>query len=400
MNDPAVLILVLMLEQGERSLEDHTTDFVFLANMTHYPDSCLCSFYQAGLNTTTRAQLSKEGPQESLAAYVEWVVVSCNSPLAMDFTDDDTSPTLDPEPSPASPQIVEHEPEPTADGEPEPSATEPSPNSDSAEDRPGAGAQSASLYAIEEVTVEHEDAEEGPIHCTSAEGELKQDLGLGSSEKDLINFDEDIYADRSTLIPPSSELFIDPEPSVCPDLSACLDFPPSFALSTHPSLSHATSVSLQPHCSPSALVAGGSLVSASSLRVLDSTSAFRPSGSALAPVVSSASTMAPPSVGRHHGCGLGLAWLLLLWVPSVSTLAPPSLRLSDPPWAVLSPPWLLPSSDPPWTLLSPPWLLPPSSPPWTFPSSARSSSCIDFLLPSHVHSFVHLLSPTTIRPFF
>ncbi|KAL0198160.1 hypothetical protein M9458_006700, partial [Cirrhinus mrigala] len=42
---------------GDRSLEEHTMDFVFYANQTHYPDSCLCTFYQAGLNIATRAQL-------------------------------------------------------------------------------------------------------------------------------------------------------------------------------------------------------------------------------------------------------------------------------------------------------------------------------------------------------
>ncbi|KAL0149931.1 hypothetical protein M9458_054763, partial [Cirrhinus mrigala] len=87
MNDPAVLVLVL--EQGDRSLKDHTEDFVFLANYTHYPDNCLCSFYFAGL---------------------------------------DTSPTHDPVPDPPSPCSVEQQLEPTADGEPEPIATnEPSP---------------------------------------------------------------------------------------------------------------------------------------------------------------------------------------------------------------------------------------------------------------------------------
>ncbi|KAL0199686.1 hypothetical protein M9458_002873, partial [Cirrhinus mrigala] len=80
--------------QGNRSLEDHTKDFVFLAPMTHYPDSCLCSFYRTGLNTTTQAQL--------LAAYIEW---------------DDTSPTRDPEPSQPTPQLAEPGPEPTADGD-------------------------------------------------------------------------------------------------------------------------------------------------------------------------------------------------------------------------------------------------------------------------------------------
>ncbi len=119
MNDPAVL--VLRLEQGDRSLEDHTEDFVFLANYTHYPDSCLCSFYQAGLNAATQAQLSREGPRESLAAFIEWVLVSCKSALNVDITDDDTSPTSDPEPSPLSPHSTE--PEPTADREPELDAT-------------------------------------------------------------------------------------------------------------------------------------------------------------------------------------------------------------------------------------------------------------------------------------
>ncbi|KAL1276944.1 hypothetical protein QQF64_023617 [Cirrhinus molitorella] len=45
-------------------------------------------------------------------------------------------------------------------------------------------------------------------------------------------------------------------------------------------------------------------------------------------VVSPSSTMAPPSVGstvgRHLGCGLGLSWLLLLQIPPVFSLAPPS----------------------------------------------------------------------------
>ncbi|KAL0193309.1 hypothetical protein M9458_011605, partial [Cirrhinus mrigala] len=185
MNDPAILIL--LLEQGDRSLEDHTTDFVLLANLTHDPDSCLCSFFQAGLNTATQAQLSEEGSRESLAAYVEWVLVSCNSPLTMDFADVDTSPTLDPEPSQPSPRFAEHEPEPTVDGEPEPGATnESSPSGATVlriapEPEPITSDQmreQASLYATVEVPVEREGTEESPAHCTSAEGELKQDLGL------------------------------------------------------------------------------------------------------------------------------------------------------------------------------------------------------------------------------
>ncbi|KAI2657009.1 tRNA (guanine-N(7)-)-methyltransferase [Labeo rohita] len=122
MNDPAVL--VLLLEQGECSLEDHTMDFVFLANLTHYPDSCLCSFYQAGLHTATRAQLSGKGPRESLVTYIEWVLVSCKSSVTVDFVDDNTSPTHDPVSSLPSPRSSEQQLEPTADREPEPSVTD------------------------------------------------------------------------------------------------------------------------------------------------------------------------------------------------------------------------------------------------------------------------------------
>ncbi len=52
-------------------------------------------------------------------------------------------------------------------------------------------------------------------------------------------------------------------------------------------------------------------------------------------VVSPSSTMAPPSVSstmnRHLGCGLGPTWLLLLQVPPVFSLAPPSI------WSTLAP---------------------------------------------------------------
>ncbi|KAI2659920.1 Increased DNA methylation 1 [Labeo rohita] len=85
MNDPAVLIL--LLEQGDRSLEDHTEDF-----------------------------LSGDGPRERLATFIEWVLVSCESSLTVDYADNDTSPNQDPEPSPPSPRYAEL-PEPTAESQ-------------------------------------------------------------------------------------------------------------------------------------------------------------------------------------------------------------------------------------------------------------------------------------------
>ncbi|KAI2664512.1 SLIT and NTRK-like protein 4 [Labeo rohita] len=82
------------------------------------------------------------------------------------------------------------------------------------------------------------------------------------------------------------------------------------------------------------------LVSASGSTTTSSGAVSRPPG-----VVSPSSTMTTPSVdstvGCHHVCGLGPAWLLLFS------------------------PWLLPPSDPPWPCLSTPWLLPLRSPRWT-----------------------------------
>ncbi|KAI2644887.1 Transposon Ty3-G Gag-Pol polyprotein [Labeo rohita] len=416
--DPAVL--VLLLEQGDRSLEDHTTDFVFLTNYTHYPDNCLCSFYFAGLTTTTRAQLSGDGPRESLAVYVEWVLVSCNSSLTADFTDNDTSPTLDPEPS--QPRFAEHEPEPTVDGEPEPSVTdEPSPSGATElqiaqEPEPILSDQVRELatsQAMVGVTVEHKRAMESPTHCTATAGELRLDLGLLDLEQDLIDFYGDVYEDMPTLLPPSSEL---------PD---CLDFPPTLPLLS-PSIVPAASVppplsagSPSAHPQPTICVVGSLQVcqspsvswledpsspppasesrtpprpsdpglhlglqlpcfhrrpsahqlhrASSSLRLaLDfsgCTSSLRPTGSiGLLPPSSSASVLCHSgftadlriststsvtralgsalalrtlSVAQDHrlsasgstsvSAHLGLAWLLLLQVPSVFSLTPPSI---------------------------------------------------------------------------
>ncbi|KAL0170706.1 hypothetical protein M9458_035302, partial [Cirrhinus mrigala] len=224
MDDPAVF--VLLLEQGDRSLKDHTTDFVFLANLTHYPDSCLCSFYHTELNTS-----------ESLTTFVEWVLVSCQSSLTVDFTD---SPTPDPVPSPTSPRSAERQPKHTVDGEPKPSTTDKPSLRIAPEPEPITSDQvrePATSHGTEEVSVEREEAEEGPAHCTSAEGEQKLELG----QMDLINFDEDIYADMPPFIPPSSELSVYHEAAVRPELSARLDFPPTLPLLPHPCLSHTTS---------------------------------------------------------------------------------------------------------------------------------------------------------------
>ncbi len=118
--------------------------------------------------------------------------------------------------------------------------------SDRAEDRPGARAsysriihhttsdqvrEPATKPATEDDTVECEDAEESPTHCSTADGELRQD------SKELIDF----YSNIPSLLPSSSEMFTYPvltkeavyELPVCPVMTTeiCVE------LSVHPELS-------------------------------------------------------------------------------------------------------------------------------------------------------------------
>ncbi|KAL0181277.1 hypothetical protein M9458_023683, partial [Cirrhinus mrigala] len=412
--DPTVLLIIM--KQGERSLEDHTRDYIFLAEHSHFPDSSLCTFYRAGLNTTTKGLLSGEGPQESLPDYIEWVLASCGSSWTIDFVKEDVSPTPDPEPSQPSPRQAELEPEPTADKEPEPRATEPEPDTSDQVREP------ETTSAKVECCVEQERAMESPAHCTTAGGELEQNSG------DLIDF--------FTELP------------TCNDHPVCLGFPP-----THPLLS--TSMSVWPPLSPDSpsaypqptTCAVGSprvcqFPSASWLEdpsapppASESRTPPRPSDPAAPPRLSAPSS--PPSpVGPPAPPGS-----LVPPAPPWSVVIPPSPRDSTPPamprrsippallgsslppaqppssvapapprtsgspptpWSPepRAPPWPSGSSVSPWifgspsppqapppvapplsvgplesSALPPPWLLPPSAPPWVIMAAVWVSLC-------------------------
>ncbi len=114
--------LLLLLEQGDKSLEDHTRPFLMLANATCYPDGTLYSFYNASLNTTCRALSSEDDPRGDFAAYVEWTLARNGSTLTVCPEDDLASSTPNPEPSPPSSCGAEYQPEPTDDLEPFPAA--------------------------------------------------------------------------------------------------------------------------------------------------------------------------------------------------------------------------------------------------------------------------------------
>ncbi len=183
--------LLLLLEQGERSLEDHTGLFLMLANTTSYPDDALCSFYDASLNTASRALSSEDGPREDFAAFVEWTLARNGSPLTVSPEDDLARSTPDPEPSPPSPRGAEHQPKPTDDGEPFPAAISEPAQSRATEGKiapevePNPSDQvrePATVPITREQAVDGVSAEWSSVPCTVAEGELMRPLGLLDSE--------------------------------------------------------------------------------------------------------------------------------------------------------------------------------------------------------------------------
>ncbi|ROL42328.1 hypothetical protein DPX16_8207, partial [Anabarilius grahami] len=116
MDSPSFLLICR--EQGNRSIEAHIAEYLDLAHQLSFLDNCLCSFLFVGLNASTKAQLSEEGPRGSFAAYVEWVLASCGSSFTVGFDDNDTSPTPTPVPSQEPPDGEERQRDPTRDREP------------------------------------------------------------------------------------------------------------------------------------------------------------------------------------------------------------------------------------------------------------------------------------------
>ncbi|KAI2646737.1 putative RNA-directed DNA polymerase from transposon BS [Labeo rohita] len=162
------------------------------------------------LTPPPRRSCPGEGPRESIADYIEWVLVSSRSSLT---AEDDTSPTQDPEPSQPASRHAAYEPEPTADEEPEPRATEPEPYTSDQVREP------ATATVTVECNMEQVRAMESPAHCTTAGGELENNAG------DLIDFFTEVLEHNSgDLIDFFTKL------STCYDQPACLEFPPTLPL--------------------------------------------------------------------------------------------------------------------------------------------------------------------------
>ncbi len=146
------------------------------------------------LNTATRAQLSGECPWGSFAEYVEWVLVSCGSPLSGHRRrqhQPHSRPRAQPTITPLRGASARAQRRGRAKAHCDRWAI--ARKSDRAEDHPGARASSIAwpgVRATTHTTVdESEGAEKSPTHCTTAEGELRQE--------DLIDF----YSDIPSLLP-------------------------------------------------------------------------------------------------------------------------------------------------------------------------------------------------------
>ncbi len=80
MDIPAVQLLCL--EQQDRSLEDHTRDFLDLACLKHFPDRSLGIFYITSLSERCKARLPANGPERRISWSGCWREMDFISPSA------------------------------------------------------------------------------------------------------------------------------------------------------------------------------------------------------------------------------------------------------------------------------------------------------------------------------
>ncbi|KAL0164161.1 hypothetical protein M9458_039914, partial [Cirrhinus mrigala] len=309
--------LLLLLEQGDKSLEDHTRLFLLLANTTSYLDDTLCAFYDASLNIACRALLSEDGAREDFAAFKGWTLARHGSPFTVSAKGDLTLRTQHPAPSTPS----SHMPEPTVDGEPELAAVdEPSPHG-TTEQQITAELElhMTSVQMCEPPTRENAEAsgiaKRSSAHCNLAEGELVEDLGLLEAEEDSAS----ACQPSSSTMAPSSLISAVARQSAGstglphPTASGCRQ--PSCATGLH---SFDCTSSLSPSGSVRLLDPSGStlvLCRSGSMPPHQSPESFVPpwpSGSSSSPWLIGSP---PPSVGPLELSALPSPWLLPLLAP-------------------------------------------------------------------------------------
>ncbi|KAI2659517.1 ATP synthase subunit a [Labeo rohita] len=239
--------ILLHLKQGELPLEGFTVLFQLVAHTTSYPDDALCAFYDASLNASCRAPSSEDGPRADFTAFVEWTLARNKPSFSACSMENLASATPDPEPSQPPPrQISRCQRDQGAIANWSDRASDHRGREECTSDQVR---EPATMPATVGVSVGHEDAEDSTTHCTAAEV---------------------TSASCQHLCSPSAY-------HLCGGFAAGL--PVSIGV-----------------------MVGGSLIVASSLRVLDSASALRPCGStpALSSLVSTVARRSTSSTGLHR----------------------------------------------------------------------------------------------------
>ncbi|ROL41671.1 hypothetical protein DPX16_9262 [Anabarilius grahami] len=200
----------MCLEQGTRSLEEHLIDYLLLVPLTTFPDDILRSFLIAGLNSSTKAQLSGRGPRGSFQEFVEWVLASCGSALIVGPVDDDASPTHDPVHNQDHPDGEDLQLEPTAGHVSDSAATfepasvgatEPNKAREPEHHESDQVCEPAATSTAEGVLVDIEGMEVSPIHPPATESDGSP-VGAGSGADSLAEAGSG--ADSMAWTPPTS----------------------------------------------------------------------------------------------------------------------------------------------------------------------------------------------------
>ncbi|ROL52801.1 hypothetical protein DPX16_2307 [Anabarilius grahami] len=396
---PAVQLLCL--EQGDRSLEQHTSDFLQLACLTYFPDRSLCIYYRTGLSERSKARIPAGGPTEDFAAYVEWVLVNNHSQFTIGPAEDDTSTTPHPETNhPPSTTCTMEKREPTADRGDRPARTIETEPEERTEGVVAPGCEPLGVSdqvrepvtscAVEGVLVEFEGWEESPDHNnTTVDGivittetfldllDVFEEVNSPCLVSPLVPSSSELFV--SPLVPSSSELFVSPLVPSSSELSVSPLVPSSSELSVSPLVPSSSELSVSPLVPSSSELSVSPLVLSSSelsVPLLVLSSPVFPPNLPLPPPQTISSSLPPlvpfslsstPSRKRMDPTRCFRPpvspWTEVLLAPS------PAFESNTPPRPVdASPsPWLLPPSAPPDTLSlkTPPGSLVPQAPTWS-----------------------------------
>ncbi|ROJ44584.1 hypothetical protein DPX16_4902 [Anabarilius grahami] len=226
--------LLICLEQKDRSLEAHLDDFLFLAPATHFPDSSLCNFLYAGLNTATKAQLSR--PRGSFPEHVEWCPAR-NLQSAWKFS--------------TTPDLITGDREPASTAMQEPATSGTTEHNIAAELEHSVSDQVCEFAATsiaEGVSEEDEGLEWSPAHTPATESEFQActndcDFEFGEDSLPPLIVSETVCSILDELVPPSLPL----PPPLQTSIQDFLFFSPSVH---QPFLQPSTMPATQPLLSP------------------------------------------------------------------------------------------------------------------------------------------------------